>query len=63
MIVLRRRVGERVMIGEGVWIEILACKTGSTLVGITAPEGVKVLREELVDSKTTRPPKRNEEQR
>lgn len=48
MLLLTRRVGERVMIGEGIVIAILGIRGGQVRLGIEAPKEVKVLREELI---------------
>jgi carbon storage regulator len=47
MLVLSRKVGERVVIGEGIVVTILAVKGGRVSVGFEAPESVLVCREEL----------------
>ncbi len=51
MLVLSRRKGERIMIGDGIVVTVLECgRPGSrhqVKLGIEAPDGVKVLREEL----------------
>lgn len=48
MLVLSRRVGERIIIGQDVCIEVVAVTSGNRVrVGITAPAGVEIWREEL----------------
>ncbi len=47
MLVLSRRVGERVVIAGNIGITILSVQGKRIRLGITAPEGVPVLREEL----------------
>lgn len=48
MLVLTRKRGQRIRIGEDVEIVILKSSTGKVSVGIVAPEEKKVLRGELV---------------
>lgn len=47
MLILTRRVGESVMIGEDVTITVLGVKGNQVRVGINAPKNVAVHREEI----------------
>ena len=47
MLVLSRKVGEKLLIGDDVTVEIVRIKGNRVTIGITAPEEVKVLRGEL----------------
>jgi carbon storage regulator len=47
MLVLRRRAGESVLIGEDVEIEILSITAQGAKIGIRAPKTTVVLRKEL----------------
>jgi len=47
MLVLTRKQSQRVFIGNDTIIEVLETRSHSVKLGITAPEQVKVLREEL----------------
>ena len=47
MLVLRRRAGEALLIGNDVEIEFLELSAQSVKVGIRAPQEVSVLRKEL----------------
>jgi carbon storage regulator len=49
MLVLTRRTGERIVIGGAVTITVLWAKNGRMRMGIEAPQGVEVLRGELLD--------------
>jgi len=49
MLILTRRVGESVMIGDDVIITVLGVKGNQTRVGITAPKSVPVHREEVFE--------------
>ena len=47
MLILTRRVGETLMIGDNVTVTILGVKGNQVRVGITAPKDVAVHREEI----------------
>jgi carbon storage regulator len=47
VLVIRRRSGESLMIGEAVEIEILECGSSYVKLGIRAPKEVIVLRKEI----------------
>jgi carbon storage regulator len=47
MLVLSRKVGERVLIGDGIAIEVLEVKGRRIRLGIDAPPNVCIVREEL----------------
>ena len=47
MLILRRRAGEALLIGDDVEIEILEAASWGVKVGIRAPKGVCILRKEL----------------
>ena len=49
MLILTRRVGETVMIGEEVSVTVLGVKGNQVRVGINAPKNVAVHREEIFD--------------
>ena len=49
MLILTRRVGETVMIGDEVTVTILGVKGNQVRTGITAPKSVAVYREEIYD--------------
>jgi carbon storage regulator len=49
MLVLTRRVGERVMIGDHVTMTVLGVKGNQVRVGINAPKEVAVHREEIYE--------------
>ena len=49
MLILTRRVGETVMIGDEVTITVLGVKGNQVRVGINAPKSVAVHREEIYD--------------
>lgn len=47
MLVLSRKIGERIVIGDNVVIQVLAVRRGQIRLGITAPTSVSIRREEL----------------
>jgi carbon storage regulator len=49
MLILTRRVGETVMIGDEVTITVLGVKGNQVRVGINAPKNVAVHREEIYE--------------
>ncbi len=49
MLILTRRVGETVMVGDEVTITVLGVKGNQVRVGINAPKSVAVHREEIYE--------------
>ena len=47
MLILRRRAGESLLIGDDVEIEVLDTGSWGVKVGIRAPKGITILRKEL----------------
>jgi carbon storage regulator len=47
MLVLSRKINERIIIGENVELEVLAIRGGVARLGIKAPRDVSVVRTEL----------------
>ena len=52
MLVLSRKVGERIKVGENIWISIEEVDRGKVRVGIEAPKKIPILREEVVEVAT-----------
>ncbi|HTM10424.1 MAG TPA: carbon storage regulator CsrA [Verrucomicrobiae bacterium] len=48
MLVLTRRLGESITIGEDVVVTVLSVTGGQIRLGITAPQSVRVLRQEIL---------------
>jgi carbon storage regulator len=49
MLVLSRKIGERILLGNGVVVTVLNVTGGRVRLGIEAPQAVRILREELAD--------------
>ena len=47
MLILTRKVGESIMIGESVEVKVLGLRAGQIKIGIEAPKDVQVHREEI----------------
>jgi carbon storage regulator len=63
MLVLSRRDGEQILVGDNVVIKVLAISHGRVRVGIEAPRDVQVRRSELLSSDRFISPVRNERRR
>ncbi len=50
MLVLSRKVGESVLIGDNIEIKLLEIRDGRIKFGIDAPREVSVLRKEVIDT-------------
>jgi carbon storage regulator len=48
MLVLSRKIGERIIINDHITVEVLQVIGNRVRLGITAPSGVPILREELL---------------
>ena len=60
-LVLTRRVGEEILIGDDIRIMVVARLHGAIWIGIEAPDGVKILRKEVYEreKKETKGEKKN----
>ena len=47
MLILTRHIGERISIGDDVWVTVLGQRHGCVSLGISAPEHVAIHREEI----------------
>jgi carbon storage regulator len=49
MLILTRKVGERLMIGDDIAVTVLSVKGNQVRVGVQAPTSIAVHREEIYD--------------
>ena len=47
MLILTRRIGEKLMVGDDVTVTVLGVQGGQIRVGINAPKDIEVHREEI----------------
>jgi carbon storage regulator len=52
MLILGRKVGDSILIGDGIRVVVLACDRGGVRLGIEAASDVKILRGEIVNDIT-----------
>ena len=57
MLVLSRKKGERILIGEDVILEVLEVRGGRIRIGISAPDYIAIARTELLPVLSERPAK------
>ncbi|NNG67705.1 carbon storage regulator CsrA [Caldanaerobacter subterraneus] len=51
MLILTRKVGQSIIIGEDIEIKVLEIINGQIKLGITAPKNISILRKELLEIK------------
>jgi Carbon storage regulator (could also regulate swarming and quorum sensing) len=49
MLVLKRKIGQRIIIGDNIIIQVIDIEGRSVKIGIEAPKNVSVVREELLE--------------
>lgn len=49
MLVLSRKIGESIVIGDNISLTILESQNGEVKLGITAPKEITILRKEIFD--------------
>ncbi len=49
MLVLSRKVGERILIGDNVTVTVVRIAPGVVRIGVEAPDNMTIVREELKD--------------
>ncbi len=49
MLILTRKVGERIMIGDDIAVEVLGVRSGQVKIGIEAPRELPVHRQEIFE--------------
>lgn len=50
MLVVTRRIGERILIGEDIVVQIIDVRGDGVRVGIDAPKGIRIQRLEVVEA-------------
>jgi len=50
MLVLERKEGQRIKLGDDIWIELVEADNGKAKISIVAPKDISIIREELLDS-------------
>jgi len=50
MLVLRRKIGETVMLGDNIEVHVLAVEGDTVKLGFVAPRSVQILRKEVYDA-------------
>jgi carbon storage regulator len=53
MLVLSRKVGERILIGDNISVTVVRVAPGVVRLGVEAPHNMSIIREELKDSAKT----------
>jgi carbon storage regulator len=53
MLVLTRKLGEKIVLGDGIVVTVVAIKGGQVRLGIDAPQEVPVMRGELLADRPT----------
>lgn len=56
MLVLSRKVGERILIGDKIAVTIVRVAQGAVRIGVEAPDDMQIVREELKDQAPSGPP-------
>jgi carbon storage regulator len=60
MLILTRKVGERIVIGDCVTVTVVACRGGRVRLGFHAPPEIDILREEVGSAFREVPPMQEE---
>jgi carbon storage regulator len=55
MLVISRRLGEKLRIGENITVKITAVRDNTVRIGIDAPDDIEILRDELYKRKENVP--------
>lgn len=48
MLVLSRKVGEKILIGDGIVVTVVRVAQGVVRIGVEAPEELPIVREEII---------------
>ena len=55
MLVLSRKVGEKILIGDHISVTVVRVAQGTVRIGVEAPDDLPIVREEIKDQQHTRP--------
>ena len=55
MLVLSRRVGQRIFISGGIVVTVLSVDRGKIRLGFSAPEGVDIIRDDAKERRAVKP--------
>ena len=58
MLVLSRKVGEKILIGDNISVTVVRVAQGIVRIGVEAPQNLPVVREEIKDRMRTATPKK-----
>jgi len=61
MLILTRKLGEAITIGDQVQIKVLSIKGGQVRLGVEAPESVRINREEVYQKKVAEQGERSDD--
>ncbi|MDR0382562.1 MAG: carbon storage regulator CsrA [Spirochaetaceae bacterium] len=50
MLILTRKNGEKIIIGDGITVSVIEARGGEARIGVDAPKTVKVYREEVFEA-------------
>jgi carbon storage regulator len=57
MLVLTRRLGEKILVGDNIWITVVEIDRGKVRLGLEAPPHVSIFRQELLNDDRNHPPR------
>jgi carbon storage regulator len=55
MLVLSRKVGQRILIGDEIAVTIVRVASGAVRIGVEAPDHLAIVREEIKQDRSERP--------
>jgi len=55
MLVLSRKVGEKILIGDNISVTVVRVAQGTVRIGVEAPDDLAIVREEIKDQQRTTP--------
>jgi carbon storage regulator len=58
MLVLSRKVGEKILIGDNISVTVVRVAQGIVRIGVEAPQNLSVVREEIKDQMRNSQPKK-----